>query len=84
MLRSMNSHRHAKPPFSAQVSHRAGGLSSFLSERADLRGLEVRDSTWDEWVEVQMEVQMEVQAARAKAAGSASPATASARKGSVQ
>ena len=80
MLQSMNSHRHAKPPFSAQVSHRAGGLSSFLSERADLRGLEVRDSTWDEWVEVQMEVQ----AARAKAAGSASPATASARKGSVQ
>lgn len=80
MLRSMNSHRHTKPPFSAQVSHRAGGLSSFLSERADLRGLEVRDSTWDEWVEVQMEVQ----AARAKAAGSASPGVASARKGSVQ
>lgn len=80
MLRSMNSHRHAKPPFSAQVSHRAGGLSSFLSERADLRGLEVRDSTWDEWVEVQMEVQ----ASRAKAGGSASPGAASARKGSVQ
>ncbi len=80
MLRPMNSHRHAKPPFSAQVSHRTGGFSGFLSERADLRGLEVRDSTWDEWVEVQMEVQ----ASRAKASSGASPVATGARKGSVQ
>jgi hypothetical protein len=79
MLPAMNSHRHTKPPFPAQASSRAGSLSTFLCERADLSGLEVRDSTWDEWVEVQMQVQ----AARAKAVGTAAP-QATTRKGSVQ
>ena len=86
MLRPMNSHRHTKPPFPAQASRRAGGLSPFLSERADLCGLEVRDSTWDEWVEVQMQVQT-ARANATNAAGSAAPQAplaAAARKGSVQ
>lgn len=86
MLQLMNRHRHTKPPCPALASSRAGVLSSFMTERADLRDLEVRDSSWDEWVEVQMQVQ----AARAPAAAQPAQAaqfqssTGAPPKGSVQ
>jgi hypothetical protein len=55
---AMNSNRRSlwtpssRTGFATPKSH-----SSMPSERADLQGLEVSDSSWDEWVLVQQEVQ---------------------------
>lgn len=84
MLAPMNTPRHTKSPHHAAVPSRVGTVASLTGDRADLGGLEVRDSSWDEWVEVQLLVQQAyAEGMRPLASGAAQPVGA-ARRDSVQ
>jgi hypothetical protein len=49
-MQSLRSWINGSKP-NAKPAHRsAAGQSAWLEQRASLEGLEVRDSTWDEWM----------------------------------
>jgi hypothetical protein len=64
-------HRFFQPAAASATRSAAPGTAMGMAlpgDRASLQGLEVSDSTWDEWVQVQNEVQARRAAASAMAA----------------